>query len=117
MSPMSWPVVTGTLAVGSPALYAAQVSGTLSPDVALVRLLICMAGVWLVCTVVASLVEGTVAANKVAEEPEAPESTEFLAVPTRRARRGRSRLSRPLAGQEMQRPAGVEPRWARLRWT
>jgi len=56
----------GTLAVGSPALYAAQVSGTLSPDVALVRLLICMAGVWLVCSVVASMVEGTVASNKLA---------------------------------------------------
>ena len=66
MSPLSWPVVIGTLVVGSPALYAAQVSGTLSPDVALVRLLICMAGVWLACSVVASLVEGTVAANKLA---------------------------------------------------
>ena len=85
MSPMSWPVVTGTLAVGSPALYAAQVSGTLSPDVALVRLLICMAGVWLVCTVVASLVEGTVAANKsadkLAEDAEASDTAEFPAVP------------------------------------
>jgi hypothetical protein len=66
MSLLSWPVMIGTLAVGSPALYAAQVSGTLSPDVALVRLLICMAGVWLVCSVVASMVEGTVASNKLA---------------------------------------------------
>jgi hypothetical protein len=71
MSPLSWPVMIGTLAVGSPALYAAQVSGTLSPDVALVRLLICMAGVWLVCAVVASMVEGTVAANKLAAVAEA----------------------------------------------
>jgi hypothetical protein len=75
-------VMTGTLAVGSPALYAAQVSGTLSLDVALVRLLICMAGVWLVCTVVASLVEGTVAANKRAEDAEAPDTTELPSVPT-----------------------------------
>jgi len=71
MSLLSWPVMIGTLAVGSPALYAAQVSGTLSPDVALVRLLICMAGVWLVCSVVASMVEGTVASNKLAAVAEA----------------------------------------------
>lgn len=67
MSPLSWPVVLGTLLVGSPALYAAQVSGTLSPDVALVRLLVCMAGVWLACSVVASLTEGAVEANRRAE--------------------------------------------------
>ena len=79
MSPLSWPVMTGTLAVVSPALYAAQVSGTLSLDVALVRLLVCMAGVWLVCTVVASVVEGTVAANKMAEDPEASDTTELPA--------------------------------------
>jgi hypothetical protein len=71
MSPLSWPDMIGTLAVGSPALYAAQVSGTLSPDVAVVRLLICMAGVWLVCSVVASMVDGTVAANKLAAVAEA----------------------------------------------
>jgi hypothetical protein len=64
MSPLSWPVVIGTLLVGSPALYAAQVSGTLSPDVAIVRLLICMAAVWMGCSVVASLTESAVAANK-----------------------------------------------------
>lgn len=88
MSPLSWPVVIGTLAVGSPALYAAQVDGTLSPDVALVRLLICMVGVWLVCSVVASLVEGTIAANKLAEAADSAQhagefdTTEFPAVPT-----------------------------------
>lgn len=84
MSPLSWPVVIGTLAVGSPALYAAQVDGTLSPDVALVRLLICMVGVWLVCSVVASLVEGTVAANKLAEAADAvgDDTAELPAVPT-----------------------------------
>jgi hypothetical protein len=67
MSPLSWPVVIGTLLVGSPALYAAQVSGTLSPDVAAVRLLICMAAVWVACSIVASLTESAVAANKLAE--------------------------------------------------
>jgi hypothetical protein len=67
MSPLSWPVVIGTLLVGSPALYAAQVSGTLSPDVAAVRLLICMAAVWVACSTVASLTESAVAANKLAE--------------------------------------------------
>ena len=71
MSPLSWPVVLGTLAVGSPALWAAQVSGTLSPDVALVRLLVCLGGVWLACSVVALLSERTVTANRMAEEAEA----------------------------------------------
>jgi len=82
MNPLSWPVVIGTLVVGSPALYAAQVSGTLSPDVALVRLLICMAGVWLVCSIVAGLVEGAVAANNAADEVGgATDTAELPAVP------------------------------------
>ena len=83
MSPLSWPVVVGTLLVGSPALYAAQVSGTLSPDVALVRLLVCMAGVWLACSVVASLTEGAVEANRRAERAAAAalEETAAPAVP------------------------------------
>ena len=67
MSPLSWPVLTGTLLVGSPALYAAKVSGTLSPDVAVVRLLVCLGAVWLACSVVSSLVESAVAANRLAE--------------------------------------------------
>jgi hypothetical protein len=66
MSPFSWPVLVGTLLVGSPALYAAQVAGTLSPDVALVRVLLCAAGVWVVCSVVASLASDAVAANRAA---------------------------------------------------
>ena len=77
MSPLSWPVLIGTLVVGSPALYAARVTGTLSPDVALVRLLICMAGVWLACTVVASLTKGAVAANKRAAETDLTETAEL----------------------------------------
>jgi hypothetical protein len=63
MSPLSWPVVVGTLAVGSPALYAALASGTLSPDVALVRVLLCAVGVWAVCSLVASLATKAVASN------------------------------------------------------
>lgn len=66
MNPLSWPVLLGTLLIGSPALYAAQVAGTLSPDVAVVRLLLCAAGVWAVCSVVASLANDAVAANKAA---------------------------------------------------
>jgi hypothetical protein len=74
MNPFSWPVLLGTLLVGSPALYAAQVAGTLSPDVALVRLLLCAAGVWAVCSVVASLANDAVAANKASTaHPEVPE--------------------------------------------
>lgn len=79
MNPFSWPVLVGTLLVGSPALYAAQVAGTLSPDVALVRLLLCAAGVWVVCSMVASLAHDAVAANEAAA-----------------------------ADPEMQRPAGVD---------
>lgn len=70
MSPLSWPVLLGTLLVGSPALYAAQVTGTLSPDVAAVRLLLCAAGVWAVCSVVASLANDAVAANRAAATSE-----------------------------------------------
>lgn len=68
MSPFSWPVLVGTLVVGSPALYAAQVAGTLSPDVALVRLVLCALGVWAVCSVVVSLADDALAANKSAEQ-------------------------------------------------
>jgi hypothetical protein len=70
MSPLSLPVVAGTLVVGSPALYAAQVSGTLSPDVALGRLLVCALGVWAVCSFVASLATSAVAINEAAGVPE-----------------------------------------------
>ena len=63
MSPLSWPVLAGTAVVGSPALWAAEVSGTLSHDVALTRLALCAVGVWAVCTVAARLCERVVAAN------------------------------------------------------
>ncbi|CAI9399376.1 hypothetical protein [Nocardioides sp. T2.26MG-1] len=64
MSPISWPVVTGTLLVGSPAIYAAQVAGTLSADAAMVRLLICAVGVWAVCSMFSSLSTQAVEANQ-----------------------------------------------------
>lgn len=83
MSPFSWPVLIGTLVVGSPALYAAQVAGTLSPDVAIARLLLCAAGVWAVCSAVVSLAGDAVAANRAAAA--APPTT-----------------------PDMQRPAGVD---------
>ena len=89
MSPYSWPVVLGTLAVGSPALWAAQVSGTLSPDVALMRLLVCLGAVWVALSIVAMLAERTVAANDRARQAD-----ETAALPQ---------------GADMQRPAGVEP--------
>ncbi len=64
MNPISWPVVTGTLLVGSPAIYAARVAGTLSVDTALVRLMLCAVAVWVVCSVVASLSSQTVESNR-----------------------------------------------------
>jgi hypothetical protein len=71
MSPLSWPVILGTLLVGSPALWAAQVSGTLSADVALVRLAVCLVVVWAGCAVVATLAERTVEANELEAAAEA----------------------------------------------
>lgn len=65
MSPLSWPVVIGTLLVGSPALWAAQVAGTLSPDVALIRLLVCAVGVWVTVSLVVELAKGTARTNAV----------------------------------------------------
>jgi hypothetical protein len=68
VSPLSWPVVVGTLLVGSPALWAAQVDGTLSPDVALVRLLVCAVGVWIAVSLVVELAESASRGNAVREE-------------------------------------------------
>ncbi|MBI2245238.1 hypothetical protein [Nocardioides sp.] len=68
MSPISWPVVTGTLLVGSPAIYAARVAGTLSVDTALVRLMLCAVGVWAVCSMVASLSQQAVASNRAQQQ-------------------------------------------------
>lgn len=64
MSPISWPVVTGTLLVGSPAIYAAQVAGTLSVDTAMVRLLLCAVAVWAVCSMFASFSSQALESNQ-----------------------------------------------------
>ncbi|MCW2772440.1 MAG: hypothetical protein JWN91_766 [Nocardioides sp.] len=68
MNPLSWPVLVGTLLVGSPALWASQVDGTLSPDVALVRLLVCAVGVWVAVSLVVELAESASRSNVVPEE-------------------------------------------------
>ncbi|MHB1225663.1 MAG: hypothetical protein ACYC2G_16670, partial [Gemmatimonadaceae bacterium] len=47
-----------------PAIYAARVAGTLSVDVALVRLMLCAVGVWAVCSIVASLSQQAVETNR-----------------------------------------------------
>lgn len=88
MSPLSWPVLTGAALVGSPAIWAASVTGTLSPDVALVRLLICMAGVWMALSIVASLTES--------------------AADARRAERLRAAAEAEAKRLETQRPADVD---------
>lgn len=72
MNPISWPVVTGTLLVGSPAIYAARVAGTLSVDTALVRLMLCAVGVWAVCSLVASLSKQAVESNRAQQVAVAP---------------------------------------------
>ena len=55
MSPLSWPVLVGAVLIGSPALWAAYVSGTLSPDVAALRLGLCVLLTWAALSIVASL--------------------------------------------------------------
>ncbi len=59
MSLLSWPVLLGAAILGSPALWAMWVSGTLSPDVAGLRLLICLLGSWAVLSLVARLAGGS----------------------------------------------------------
>ena len=59
MSPLSWPVLVVAAVVASPALWNAWVSGTLSPDVAGMRLLVCLFGSWAVLSVVANLARGS----------------------------------------------------------
>ena len=80
MSPFSLPVVAGTAVVGSPALYAALGSGTLSTDVAVTRLVLCALGVWGVCSLVAALASKAVATNE-ADAPAVPDDAEPAAAP------------------------------------
>jgi hypothetical protein len=55
MNLLSWPVIIGAVVIGSPALWAALVDGTLSTDVALLRVGVCGVGIWIVLSVVVSL--------------------------------------------------------------
>ena len=66
MKPWSLPVVIGTLVMGWPALWAAEVDGTLSTDVAFQRLLLCLLAAWAGCSLFAYLVDLTVEANEAA---------------------------------------------------
>ena len=59
MSPLSWPVLVAAAVLASPALWKAWVAGTLSPDVAGIRLLVCLLGSWSVLSVVANLARGS----------------------------------------------------------
>jgi len=55
MSPLSWPVLAGGALIGSPALWAAYVTRTLSPDVAMMRLGLCVVVAWVALNVFAAL--------------------------------------------------------------
>ena len=59
MSPLSWPVLAVGFLLASPALWGAWVTGTLAPEVAGIRLLVCLLGSWAVLSLVGSLVRGT----------------------------------------------------------
>ena len=102
MTPWSLPVVACTLLMGWPALWAAQVDGTLSSDVAFQRLLLCLIAAWVGCTLVANLsrggVEANVAAIRAAEQALADAEAEAVAAAEA------ARLE-----QEMQRPADAAP--------
>jgi len=55
MSRLWWPVLAGGALIGSPALWAAYVTRTLSPDVAMMRLGLCVVVAWVVLNVFAAL--------------------------------------------------------------
>ena len=57
MSPLSWPVLAGGALIGSPALWAAYVTHTLSPDVAMMRLGLCVVVAWVALNVFAALTQ------------------------------------------------------------
>lgn len=63
MTPFSWPVLLGAAVIASPALWAAGVAGTLSPDVALVRVVLCVLGTWAALSVIGSLAAGALEAD------------------------------------------------------
>lgn len=91
MTPFSWPVLVGAAVVASPALWAAGVAGTLSPDVALVRVVLCILGIWAALSVIGSLAAGA-----------------QLNMEADRTRVAQEALEADLAETEMQRPADVD---------
>ena len=68
MNLLSWPVIIGAVVIGSPALWAALVDGTLSTDVALMRVGVCGVAVWIVLSVVASLGSQALASTRRSQE-------------------------------------------------
>ena len=76
MSPVSWPVIGATLLLGAPAIWAAAVDGTLSPDVAALRVGLCLLAAWAALSVAASLSDSALAGRPAlaADEDAAKES-------------------------------------------
>ena len=100
MTPWSLPVVACTLLMGWPALWAAQVDGTLSTDVAFQRLLLCLIAAWVGCTLVANLSRGAVKANEAAIRAAEKAIADAEAAAAAEAARRE---------EEMQRPADAAP--------
>ena len=100
MTPWSLPVVACTLLMGWPALWAAQVDGTLSSDVAFQRLLLCLIAAWAGCTLVANLSRGAVEANEAAIRAAEKAIADAEAAAAAEAARRE---------EEMQRPADAAP--------
>jgi hypothetical protein len=59
VSPLSAPVLVGAALVSSPALWAAMVDQTMSPETAFVRYLVCVGLCWAALAVFAMLVGPT----------------------------------------------------------
>lgn len=99
MKPWSLPVVIGTLLMGWPALWAAQVDGTLSSDVAFQRLLLCLFASWGACSLVAILstraVEANEAAIRAAEQAILDAEAEAAAAAEEEAARLEAEMERP----------------------
>jgi hypothetical protein len=73
MSPFSGPVLLAAALISSPALWAALVDGTLSPEVAFTRYLLCAGLVWAGFAVVAMLI-GPAPRPAPTEDADAPEA-------------------------------------------
>lgn len=112
MKPWSLPVVVGTLLMGWPALWAAQVDGTLSSDVAFQRLLLCLIASWIACSLVAILSDRAVEANEAAIR--AAEKAIADAEAEAQAARDAEAAAREAELADMQRPADAAPQMGDL---